>query len=122
MGRIATYSTEEMVSLTGLSYRQLQWWDEQGLLVPQRVDRDYGRPDARCYSAEQMKLGVVMHAFRTGGVSLQRLRQVWRSLTRYIGKNVRYVATDGVQVHGSDVLEDLVIGRAGMIVVKVPKN
>ena len=31
-----TFTTREVVALTGISPRQLQWWDEQGIVVPAR--------------------------------------------------------------------------------------
>src|SRR5271154_1780156 len=32
-----TFTTREVVALTSISPRQLQWWDEQGIVVPARV-------------------------------------------------------------------------------------
>ena len=30
------YTSNQVIALTGISARQLQWWDERGLVVPQR--------------------------------------------------------------------------------------
>jgi len=31
-----TFTSKEVMALTRISARQLQWWDEQGIVVPQR--------------------------------------------------------------------------------------
>ena len=33
------FTSREVVQLTGISARQLQWWDERGIVVPARQGR-----------------------------------------------------------------------------------
>jgi DNA-binding transcriptional MerR regulator len=52
------YRSAEVVALTGISPRQLQWWDEKGWLQPRnRIDhsRFASTGHARVYDAEQVE-------------------------------------------------------------------
>ncbi len=49
-----TYTAADVMALTGITQRQLQWWDEKGFLVPSRALVN-GRANTRVYSAEQLK-------------------------------------------------------------------
>lgn len=61
----------EMVRLTGVTLRQLQWWDEKGILKPR-----YGTPyGIRLYSREQVEPIIRMVRLRRAGVPLQALRE-----------------------------------------------
>ena len=31
------FSSQEVIALTGVTARQLQWWDERGVVKPERV-------------------------------------------------------------------------------------
>ena len=81
------FTSHEVVSLAGITPRQLQWWDEQGIVVPAR------RGHKRIYSLEDVTEISVICQLRDRGFSLQRVRKVMRFLQREFGK--RLVETVG---------------------------
>jgi DNA-binding transcriptional MerR regulator len=81
------FTSNQVVAATGISLRQLQWWDEQGLLVPSRVGH------RRLYSMDDLAEVAVIAELRRKGFSLQRMRKIIRFLRQEIGK--RLVETVG---------------------------
>ncbi|HUK25519.1 MAG TPA: MerR family transcriptional regulator [Terriglobales bacterium] len=77
-----SFTSREIVSLTGITPRQLQWWDERGIVVPAR----YGHH--RIYSFEDLTEIAVICELRGRGFSLQRVRKVVRFLQREFGKRL----------------------------------
>ena len=69
-----SFSTREVMELTGVSARQLQWWDEQRLVVPARRARQ------RVYSAADLAEITVIDELRRRRVSLKHVRHVMRFL------------------------------------------
>ncbi len=64
------YSSLDVTSLTGVSLRQLQWWDEQGVVTPMQ------RGHRRLYkSFEVLQVAMIM-GLRAKGMSLQKIRRV----------------------------------------------
>ena len=80
-------TSKEVVALTGISLRQLQWWDERGLVVPGREGH------RRLYSLDDVAEVAVIAELRRKGFSLQRMRKVVRFLRQELGK--RLVETVG---------------------------
>ena len=76
------FTSREVVSLTGITLRQLQWWDERGLVVPAR------RGHRRLYSLEDLSEIAVICELRRRGFSLQRMRKVVRFLQREFSKRL----------------------------------
>ena len=68
--------------LTGISARQLQWWDEKGIVVPTREGR------RRIYSFADVTEVAVICELRRKGFSLQRVRKVVRFLQKEFGKRL----------------------------------
>lgn len=66
--REARYLPHEVCSLTGLSYRQLQYWDTSGFLSP------CGSSRRRLYLAEDLAAIILVLNARQIGISIQRLR------------------------------------------------
>lgn len=81
------YTSKEVVELTGITPRQLQWWDERGIVVPARDGH------RRLYSLDDLADVAVICELRGRGFSLQRVRKVMRFLQRELGK--RLVETVG---------------------------
>ena len=65
-------TSNEVAALTGISLRQLQWWDERGLVVPAREGH------RRLYSLDDLAEVAVISELRKKGFSLQRMRKVVR--------------------------------------------
>ena len=76
------FSSRDVVGLTGITPRQLQWWDEQGIVVPAREGR------RRLYSMGDLTEVAVICELLARGFSLQRVRKVVRFLQREFGKRL----------------------------------
>jgi len=62
------FSSQEVVALIGVTARQLQWWDERGLIKPERQGH------RRLYSMENVMAMAVICELRRKGFSLQGVR------------------------------------------------
>ena len=84
-----TFSSVEVSEFTGVTLRQLQWWDEQGITYVGRTGSGYRRE----YTVDSVVTVHVVKALRDRGVSLKRIRQLaksvqqrWDSLYLVVGK------------------------------------
>ena len=82
-----------MIKLTGITARQLQWWDERKIVVPERRGRN------REYRLDDLAEVAVICELRRKGFSLQRVRQVMRYLQRELGKRLVETVTSGSEYH-----------------------
>jgi DNA-binding transcriptional MerR regulator len=82
-----SFTTREVVQFTGISPRQLQWWDERGIVVPVRDGHN------RVYSLDDLAEVAVICELRERGFSLQKIRRVIRFLQRELSR--RLVETVG---------------------------
>lgn len=71
-----SFTSRDIIRLTGITARQLQWWDERGLVVPARDGH------RRIYSFEDLTEVAVICELRRKGFSLQRMRTVVRFLQK----------------------------------------
>ena len=76
------FTSRAVVDLTGISLRQLQWWDERGIVVPARDGHK------RVYSLDDLAEVAVICELRERGFSLQKIRRVIRFLQRELGKRL----------------------------------
>ena len=88
-----SYSSREVMQLTGISARQLQWWDERGIVSPQRVGRK------RSYSQSDILELLVLINLRIKGFSLQALRRVDQYLHQELGHRLAEIAASDSDVH-----------------------
>ena len=81
---IAAYTEEQVSRLTGLSNRQLAYWDKLGFFRPQYASPNWRSPYARIYSFKDV-VGLRTLGVLRGGhqVSLQHLREVAARLEGY---------------------------------------
>ncbi len=96
------YSTLDVTGLTGASLRQLQWWDEQGVVRPMQ------KGQRRLYSSFDVLQVAMIMGLRNKGMSLQKVRQVLGKLggmsserlldMHRVGGNV-FLLTDGEVVY-----------------------
>jgi DNA-binding transcriptional MerR regulator len=82
-----SFTTREVVQHTGISPRQLQWWDERGIVKPVRDGHN------RVYSLDDLAEVAIICELRERGFSLQKIRRVIRFLQRELGR--RLVETVG---------------------------
>ena len=107
------FTSNEVVELTGITPRQLQWWDERGIVVPEREGH------RRLYSLDDLAEVAVLVELRKKGFSLQRVRKVMRFLQRELGKRLvetvsgdsdYHLLTDGKTIyleHSAEQIVDL---------------
>ncbi len=103
MSEILAFSAEHVCRLTGLSERQLRYWDDSGFFRPQFADQLRHRPFGRIYSFKDLvNLRVIALLRKEHRIPLQELRLVgarlaecpersWATLTLYVsGRNVLF--------------------------------
>ncbi len=97
-----SYTSKDVIAVTGITARQLQWWDEGGLVVPLKQGH------RRLYSVEDLAELAVICDLRHRGFSLQRIRKVVRFLQREFGKRLvetvsgrseYHLLTDGKRIY-----------------------
>lgn len=81
------YTSNQVIALTGITARQLQWWDERGLVVPRKEGH------RRLYSLDDVAEMALICDLRRRGFSLQRVRKVMKFVQKEFGK--RLVETVG---------------------------
>ena len=87
------FTSREVVALTGITSRQLQWWDERGIVVPARLGR------CRLYSVEDLAEVAVICELRKRGFSLQRMNKIVRFLQREFGKRLAETVSGSSDYH-----------------------
>jgi DNA-binding transcriptional MerR regulator len=96
------FTSNEVIALTGITARQLQWWDERGLVKPARQGH------RRIYNWDQLVTAAVICQLRRRGFSLQRMRKVIAFLGREFGTTLAatvraaseyHLLTDGTRLY-----------------------
>jgi uncharacterized protein (DUF433 family) len=78
---IQAFTADRVRTLTGLTLRQLQYWDEQGFISPGLTARK-GRGRKRLYSFRDLVSLRVAGQLRGLGISLQQIRKVHAHLRK----------------------------------------
>jgi DNA-binding transcriptional MerR regulator len=96
------FTSNDVIALTGITARQLQWWDERGLVKPARQGH------RRIYNWDQLVTAAVICQLRRRGFSLQRMRKVIAFLGREFGTTLAatvraaseyHLLTDGTRLY-----------------------
>jgi DNA-binding transcriptional MerR regulator len=87
------FPSQEVIALTGITARQLQWWDERGVVKPEREGH------RRLYSLQNLTEIAVICQLRRKGFSLQGVRKVMRFLDREFGKRLAEIVSRTSDVH-----------------------
>jgi DNA-binding transcriptional MerR regulator len=96
------FTSKDVIALTGITPRQLQWWDERGVVKPAREGH------RRLYSMNHLTEVAVICELRRKGFSLQGVRKVMRFLDRELGKGLAdivhrnseyHLLTDGTRIY-----------------------
>jgi DNA-binding transcriptional MerR regulator len=88
-----SFTSSQVSQRSGLTPRQLQWWDEQGIVVPARQGH------RRLYSAEDLAELSILSDLRRRGFSLQRIRRMVGLLRREFGRRVADLLGRGPALH-----------------------
>ena len=83
------FTSSQVIERTGITPRQLQWWDERGVVVPARAGR------RRVYSTDDLAEVAVICELRQRGFSLQRVRKLMRLLQREFGRRLAQTVSGG---------------------------
>ena len=88
-----TFTSKEVVALTGISPRQLQWWDERHIVVAARQGHK------RVYGLDDLAEVAVICDLRQRGFSLQKIRRVIRFLQKELGKRLVETVSAASEYH-----------------------
>jgi len=109
-------TSNEVVALTGVSLRQLQWWDERRLVVPEREGH------RRLYSLDDLAEVAVIAELRRKGFSLQRMRKVVRFLRQELGKRLVETVSGGSDYHLLTDGRHIYLENSAQQVIDILKN
>ena len=87
------FTSNDVMALTGISARQLQWWDERGIVAPAR------RGHRRIYNWDELVTVAVIKQLRRRGFSLQRMRKVIRFLQQEFGTSLAATVSAASEYH-----------------------
>jgi DNA-binding transcriptional MerR regulator len=100
-----SFTSSEVAQLAGITLRQLQWWDEQKIVVASRQGH------RRIYSLDDLAEIAVLCDLRRRGFSLQKIRRVVRFLQKELGRRLLqtvraadeyHLLTDGRHIYLED--------------------
>src|SRR5258707_2619490 len=110
------FTSREVVALTGITLRQLQWWDERRIVIPARQGH------RRLYSTEDLAEVAVICELRRKGFSLQRVRKVIRFLQREFSKRLVETVGSSSEYHLLTDGKNIFLQTSARQVVDVLKN
>lgn len=87
------FSSNDVIALTGITARQLQWWDERGVVAPKREGH------RRVYSWDELVTVAVICQLRRRGFSLQRMRKLIAFLQKEFGTNLAASVSASSEYH-----------------------
>jgi DNA-binding transcriptional MerR regulator len=100
-----SFTSAQVAQLTGITLRQLQWWDEKKIVA---ASRDGHR---RAYSLDDLAEIAIICDLRRRGFSLQKIRRVGQFLRKQLGKRLvqtvraadeYHLLTDGRHIYLED--------------------
>src|ERR1700739_1815200 len=110
------FTSREVVALTGITARQLQWWDERGVVKPEREGH------RRLYSIQHLTEVAVICELRRKGFSLQGVRKVMRFLDCEFGKGLAAVGNCASEYHLLTDGQHLYLETSALQIVDILKN
>lgn len=110
------FTSQEVVALTGITPRQLQWWDERGIVRPAREGH------RRLYSFDDIAEIAVICEMRRRGFSLQRMRKVIKFIQKELGKRLVETVTANSEFHLLTDGKNIFLENSAQGVVDVLKN
>ena len=111
-----SFTSLDVIRLTGITARQLQWWDERGLVVPAREGH------RRIYTFEDLTEVAVICELRRKGFSLQRMRQVVRFLQKEFSKRLAETVSGTSDYHLLTDGRALYLETSPQQIVEILKN
>lgn len=105
------YTSSEVARISGVSLRQLQWWDERNVVSPRQDGH------RRVYLPQEVIEVSVIAELRRKGFSLQKIRRVLKYLQKEMGKRLSetlgresqiHLVTDGKTIYLEEVPDRIV--------------
>src|SRR5438445_13716945 len=87
------FTSLQVIALTGITPRQLQWWDECGVVKPAKEGH------RRLYSMNHLTEVAVICELRRKGFSLQAVRKIMRFLDRELGQALADIVGRNSECH-----------------------
>ena len=103
--RRTVYSSQEVSDLTGVTPRQLQWWDEQGVVTPRQEGH------RRLYNSSELLQISLIKELREKKMALKKVRRILQNLEGQHGRDCfnlhrrngnLHLVTDGEAVYLED--------------------
>lgn len=110
-------TTDEFAAKSGLSPRQLQFWDENGALTPGRGLRSDGRGAARIYSARDLIRALTLRRMVQQGMRVGRAARLIEGIELRPNHCLVFTWERAWQEHGSAVLSRLLEGPRRFVVM-----
>jgi len=110
------FTSYEVIALTGITPRQLQWWDERGVV---KAEREGHR---RLYSMDRLVEVAVICELRRKRFSLQGVRKVLRFLDREFGKGLAEIVSHNSEYHLLSDGSRLYLETSARQIVDILKN
>ena len=88
-----SYPSSDVARISGVSLRQLQWWDEQNVVSPRHDGHK------RVYLPNEVIEVTVIAELRRKGFSLQKIRRVLRFLQKDMGKRLSDALASEAEIH-----------------------
>jgi len=111
-----SFTSQEVVRLTGITPRQLQWWDERSIVVPARQGHK------RIYSFCDLTEVAVICELRRKGFSLQGVRKVVSFLQKEFGKRLAETVSASSNYHLLTDGRSLYLETSPQQIVDILKN
>ena len=112
----SSFTSVEVAHLTGISLRQLQWWDERHIVVPARDGH------RRVYSLDDLAEVAIICELRRRGFSLQKIRRVMGFLQKELGKRLLQTVSAAAEYHLLTDGHDIYLKDSARGVVNLLKN
>jgi DNA-binding transcriptional MerR regulator len=109
-------TSAEVSEISGVSLRQLQWWDEQKVVSP----RHQGH--RRVYTPAEVVEITVIAELRRKGFSLQKIRRVLKWMQREMGKRLAEVTSAGSDMHLLTDGKSIFLENSESAVIDILKN
>ena len=87
------YTSTDVARISGVSLRQLQWWDERNVVSPRQDGH------RRVYLPQEVIEVSVIAELRRKGFSLQKIRRVLRFLQKDMGKRLSDALAAESEIH-----------------------
>lgn len=88
-----SFTSSDVARISGVSLRQLQWWDERNVVSPRQDGH------RRVYAPDEVVEVSVIAALRKKGFSLQKIRRVLRYLQKEMGKRLADAVEHESEIH-----------------------